>query len=233
MAGKSMLDSSYLTDGAPDEPEEKDEPGTEVPAEGGDAEPAEPAAAAPIARTPITRRQKAKERDESILKELKDTREALAKRDETQAERFSRIERDNAELRGHIQGLANRPAPEARRAEPEKDPEDILKEAYAALDKQDMNGWTRKFAEYNKALVFSDPRYKAQTAPVQAPQGPATNPMLQMVASQYIDVMSDPDALDWAQAYDRRLARQGIPESPQRWKQAFEEGRRVLGTSAK
>lgn len=224
MAAKNMLDETYLTD---TEPEEKDEPGAEAPE--GEVEPAEPAAAAartPV--TPVTRRQRAKERDESILKELKDTRELLTTREREASERESRRDRELAEMRGHLAGIASRPAPEARRVEPEKDPDDILKDAYAALDNKDMAGWTKKFAEYNKAVVFADPRFQRQ-AP--APQQPTVNPMLQMVATQYVDVMSDEVAFTHAQSMDRLYAKQGLPDGPDRWKRAFEEGRRFLGAS--
>jgi hypothetical protein len=50
-----------------------------------------------------------------------------------------------------------------------------------------------------------------------------------MVASNYVDVMSNRAAFEIAQAHDRILAAQGLPESPERWKKAFDEGRRYMG----
>lgn len=222
----NMLDASYLTD----PPEDDEKPGEEPEAPETPAEGEEPAQAAKPKLTPITRRQRAKERDESLLKEIASTREMLQKAEETQRERFDRLERENAELRGHVQGLASRPAPEARREEPAADPSKLLREANAALDAKDFAAYQEKYGDYILARQAADPRFKP--APQQA-QAPQVHPMLQVLAGQYADVMSDPDALDWAQAYERRLARQGVPEGPQRWKQSFEEGRRILGTKGK
>lgn len=216
----NMLDENYASP-AEEEPEDKDPP------EGAEPDAPEPdQAAAPVSRTPITRRQRAKERDESILKELKETREFLAKERETSAERDQRNARELAELRGHVQGLSQSRQEPREREEPAADPGKLLREANAALDAKDFAGYQEKYADYILAKQAADPRFRP--APQERAQ-PQASPMLQMVASQYVDVLSNPVALTAAKAMDQVYAAQGIPEGPERWKKAFEEGRRYLG----
>lgn len=222
MAGKSMLESSLVDDAPDEEVTAEESPFAATPEETAADTLPEAVPGAELPRTPITRRTKAKERDESILKELRDTRDEIKKQGETYGEQLRRMERENAELRGHVQGLASRPV-ETRREEPQADPDKLLEEANRLLDAKDFNGYQRKFAEYNREIVARDPRFRPQATPAAQPQ---VSPMLQMVASQYIDVMSDRAALEIAQAHDRILQAQGVPESPERWKKAFDEGRR-------
>lgn len=216
----NMLDDSYAS--SADEVDDKDPPEGVEP----DAPEPDQAATDKVTRTPITRRQRAKERDESILKELKETREFLAKERETSAERDQRNARELAELRGHVQGLSQSRQEPRERDEPAADPNKLLREANAALDAKDFAAYQEKYGDYIIARQAADPRFR----PAPAPQaGPQRNPMLEMVASQYVDVVSNQVAFTAAKAMDQVYAAQGIPEGPERWKKAFEEGRRYLG----
>lgn len=227
MAGKSMLESSLVDDAPDDEAAPEVSPFAATPEETAAETLPEAVPGAELPRTPITRRTKAKERDESILKELRDTRELLAKERETSAEREARRDRELAEMRGHLAGIASRPA-ETRREEPQADPDKLLEEANRLLDAKDFNGYQRKFAEYNREIVARDPRFRP--APAQQPQQ-QIHPALNALMGQYHEVVGDADALDYAQTAERRLTRQGMPEGPKRWKLAFEEGKRWLERS--
>jgi hypothetical protein len=218
MANTNPLSADFTQDDEPDAPEadapEADEP---VVAE----------AAEPIQRTPITRRQRAADRDASILKELRETRDYISKQAETHSQEVARIARENAELRGQFQGYMSRPPEREQRQPPAEDPKAILREANALLDAKDFSGYQERYSDYVLAKQAADPRFKPAEPTAYAP--PQVSPMLQMVASQYVDVMSDRVAFTVAQAQDRIMAEQGIPESPERWKKAFEEGRRYMG----
>jgi hypothetical protein len=211
-----VLDSTFLVDGPEHEPDDHEEGQ-------GDQQQATPEAEPQ--KTPLTRRQKARERDERILSEIKADREAREQRDAEYREHLESIRRENAELRGQLNGMASRPAEQQRRDDT-PDPDKLEAEAIAALDRKDFATYQRKMREAAKADVMRDlaPRLQQQT-PQPAPQ---IHPALNYLAGQYGDVTANPEAFAVAQAHDQALARQNIPEGPERWKRAFERGRQVL-----
>ncbi len=172
----------------------------------------------------LTRRERARERDERILGEVVKLRESSEQRDREYRENLEAIRRENAELRGYVAAGSRAPQQEQRRDET-PDPEKLRRAARAALDARDFGEYERLNEEAIEARILRNPRFAQQQAP-QA--GPQTNPMLVATAAQYGDVMSNPLALQVATAYDSELQRTGIPNGPDRWKQAFEHGRAYM-----
>jgi hypothetical protein len=219
---ESVLDSTILVDGPDDEPEET----TEDPAEQ-DAKPQ-----GEERRVPLSRRAKARERDEAIAAKLDALTQAQEKRDAEYREYLEGIRRENAELRGQVTAYANRPAPREERAEALPDPEALEREADAALDRRDYPAWRRKNAEATEARLLQKYPHLRQQPQVQSAT-PQANPLLMATAAQFGDVMGNPAAFEIAQAHDRILARQGIPEGPERWTRAFTEGRKFINPNGK
>jgi len=217
-----VLDSTFATDAEPDEHEESGE------GEGSAEQETKPEGQPN--KVSLSRRAKARERDERILAEIASSREEAAARDREYREHLESIRRENAELRGQVSAYASRPAPESRR-DSLPDPEALEREALEALDRKDLTTYQRKMREAAKADVMREiaPRFQQQGTA----QGPQTNPLLVATAAQYGDVMANPLAFDVAQAHDKDLARKGIPEGPERWKQAFEAGRKYIGGNVK
>jgi hypothetical protein len=218
----TMLDETFMDPNDPEPEEEKpvvDEPGQAAAEESG--------VAPEKARTPISRRKRAAEAQETILAEMRSLREDSAKEREQRAERESRYERDLAELRGQNQALMSRPQ---YREEPKKDdgpdPDKLIEEANAALDRKDYATWQKK---NNEANVAASVRAVRAILPQQQAQQPQMNPLLYGIASQFPEVMGNRVAMRAAQNHDLLLAEQGIPEGPERWKKSFEEGKRYLG----
>ncbi len=216
----TVLDSSFLVE--PDDVNDQDAaPEQEATTE----QQAEPQ------KTTLSRREKARQRDEAILSEMKALREAQEKRDAEHLERIEAIRRENAELRGHVSALSQQPRHEPKRDEA-PDPAKLEREAVEALDRKDFATYQRKTIEAAKAAaradIFADPRFAQPAQP-----GPQVNPMLMATASQYGDVMGNPEAFAVAQAHDAALAQQGVPPGPERWKRGFERGREYMNLGKK
>ncbi len=207
-----VLDSTFRADG-PDADEGL--PGDETP-----AEPTAPEGQPQ--KVSLSRREKARERDERLFGEVRSMREESEKRDREYREHLEAVRRENAELRGYM----SRPQPQQeQRRDDSQDPERLAQEAIEALDRRDFAGYQKKTIAAAKAEAIRElsPRFAQQQ-----PQQPQTNPMLMAVAAQYGDVMANPEAMEMTQAHDRILGRRGIPDGPERWKQGFEVGRQYL-----
>lgn len=215
------LDSTFLVDG--NEIDDGEGEGAAEP-EAGTEPAAEPAAGQKV---PLSRRAKARERDEAILSKISSLSDAQEKRDREYREHLEEIRRENAELRGTVHTLATRPAPEAQRREEAPDSAKLLREAQLALDSKDFGLYQQKTIEAAEARMLANPRFAQQPAAQQ--QAPQVNPLLMATAAQYGDVMGNSAAFEIAMAHDRILAAQRVPEGPDRWKRALDEGRRFIG----
>lgn len=221
----SMLDESYIVEGTDDPPEAT----TETPER---EEPAGEAAPEQSAKTPVVptgrKRSRRDEGNEKLMAEFTGLKESISKERESYAEKLQRISEENARLHGEIRGYMQRPAPQAapeRQAPAPEDPRKILREANELLDKKDFEGYQERYADYIEARR-PQPAAQAQ----QSYQGPPpVNPILSAVMSQYSDVVTDPRGIPMAQAQDKVLEAQGLPDGPDRWNRAFTEARRVLG----
>jgi hypothetical protein len=216
----TMLDDTFMdpSDEVIEEPGETPEVETE----------AAPVSPEP-ARTPISRRRKAAEAQEATLKAVESLKEELAQERATAREDRERYARESAEMRGQIQGwMSSRPQQEQKREEG-PDPDKLFEEANQALDRRDYSTWQKKQADAISARAVRDVMARM---PAQQAQQPQVNPMLYGIASQYADVVGNRVAMRAAQNHDLLLAEQGVPEGPERWKKAFEEGKRYLGQGA-
>lgn len=226
----NALSDSYVDDGGSETEAPEQEP-RETEATERESEPETPVEPPKLVKT--NRRGGAQAAREALAGELKGLRDTIERQQRENAEASARYQREVAELRGNFQGYMSQQRQQTERP-PEPalpDPEKLLEEANAALDRKDFAGYQKKYAESIRAGMMREiaPRFQQQT---QAPQ-PQINPMLQIVASQYGDVVGNRAAFELVQAHDRILAGEGVPEGPERWKLAFEEGRRYLASKAK
>jgi len=231
-----MLDESYIVEGTDDPPETKEpqetpheEPQVETPQEGLSPE------QFPKVTPQQSRRTRARESNERLLAEFTGLKETITKERETYAERLQRIETENARLYGELRGYMQRPTQQAqqdRQVDPGPDPEKLLEEANEALDNRDFAKYQKKFAESVRASAVRDMQSRAPQPQQQYQGPPPVNPVLAAVMSQYTDVVTDPRGIPMAQAQDRVLDAQGLPDGPDRWNRAFTEARRVLGKKA-
>lgn len=164
------------------------------------------------------------------MNELKTLRETFTKQGETYQQQMERIARENAELRGQVQGWMAQPRQTERARDPEPSADDLMKQARKALDNKDFDGYQEFYAKAIRAQVLGEVR---GMIPQQQAPAPQVHPMLQVVAGQYADVVSDAYAMDLAKAKDNQLARSGMPDGPERWRLALEEGRRALTAGQK
>lgn len=225
----NALTDDFTADDSPaDEPELEQQGGEQESGEQ-DAAPTEEKQAK---LTPITsgRRGRAAAAQEALMNELKGLRETFSKQGETYQQEMARIARENAELRGLVHGSMAQRQQAERPRDPEPNADDLMEQANKALDAKDFSGYQKLYAKAIRAQVLGEVR---GMIPQQQSSQPQVHPMLQVVAGQYADVVSDPYAMDLAKAKDNQLARSGMPDGPERWRLALEEGRRVLSSGKK
>lgn len=208
--------------------EEPEETPAETPA------PEEKAEVVALPKKPTGRRPSARDAESAIQKELKELRDSVASSQNGYRDELSKRDQEIARLNGRYEALSQqRSTPETKKV----DTKVLLTQAQEKLDKGDYQGWSELYRE--AVLVDAEeriskliPKQTQQSAPVQVPYA------IQTVVNAFPDVMEhmgpkgEPIGWELAVLEDRRLALQGIPDGPGRYRKAFEAARASLPKKA-
>lgn len=215
-----ILDDMAIADGGAD-------PAAD-PAEGATAQPggegAEPSERTERVAVP-SRRKAAAEGKAAIERQVADLAKTLSERDESfrteLRTQLAQRDQDIARMRGSFEALAQRQAAPTPAA---PDPAALRKAARAALDSGDFDEYQNLTEQ---AILARVPAPQQAAAP--APGIPIP---VQAVLASFPDVLEQPTGMQLAIIEDQRLALKGIPNTPARYRQAFELARAQLGKPA-
>lgn len=199
-------------------------------------QPSEPTVAPREVKLTKSRKAQAEEDRRAELKALQDglkeTREAIAARD-----------RQIGELTGHMQALAQRPAPQQQYvpqapAPQLPDPDHLQREAIKALDNRDMNEYHRLLRQSHEAGVIRQlapflQQQQQRMQQMQAPQQEAYPSVLMPYMLANPDLIQSNGWQELVAAKDLELKVRGVQAGPDRVRQAFVEANAVIQAGKK
>jgi|SRR6185369_5756785 len=206
-----MNDSDDVADDA-----EQDDPGKgEV--ETKDKTPEDKPERVALPKPTTSRRGRAAETLSAMEKRLNDLQKTVGDSTERYQRDLSTRDVTIAELRGRIAAMSERPATPVT---PAPKAAELRKQARKALDGQDFDEYERLTHEASVAAI--EEKYGERLSQ-QAAQAPAPVPFpVQAVLNSFPDVLERPDGFRRAILEDQRLALDGVPDGPARYRQAFE-----------
>lgn len=164
-----------------------------------------------------SRREKAAQRQSSFSDEIKALRETMTQSQKSYGEQLAAIQQENARLRGGFEAIVPVLQRQQQPAGPAQQTPDAKKrEGRKALDAGDFETWDRLNTE-----AILDQVYAHMPQPQQA--APQTSPVVQAMLMQHPSVVDAGErGIQLAIIKDNELALMGVPNTPERYRKAFQ-----------
>jgi len=181
---------------------------------------------------PKSRRQAA---TEAVIDErLKTFRDDLSKQLDAQRQIAEELRSQNARLMGQFEAMQRMPPPaQPAPAAPGPEPERLYMEAQDALEKNDIRLYHTKLREASELIAErrADEKIKAIRQEMEQRSPAPMPPEVQFLLSQHRNVaLNGARGIEAVKLADDMLAFRGVPKSPARLNQAFEEAERMLSS---
>jgi hypothetical protein len=187
----------------------------------------EPTEAPKTERVYLKKAERSARVKDELGRKIADLESSVSKRDAEYRAQLAERDTELGRLRGTLETLAPMIQQRQQDMAPKKaDPDQLMREAGEALDKQDLEGYHRKFAE---AIIARMPQPPPQQQ--YQPQGPS--PEVQVLLAKHENVARAGErGKNMVIAHDNLLAARGIAGGYDRWSRAFAAANTELAQEA-
>lgn len=172
-----------------------------------------------------------KDLDDRIVSKIRPLQETWDKDRQTYHQQIQQAQQDAAQLRGQLEAMQRMPAYQQQPAQRGPDPDALTQEALAALDRQDLSTYHKKWGEAQRLIAetAAETRVKAAREEWERSQPQQLPPHIQTLLVRHPGVSSAGDRGAMAvQLKENELALYGVQKGPDRTAKAFELAEKFL-----